>query len=232
MLRSLPAYLFCLFFFGASAQSQVITDTSHIKPRSFSADRINAYKADKTFQYVEETQGPKSDWTRFWDWIMEKLRHLLGIGTSGIGYFKIVIAVGILLIFVFIMWRLNRGALLARRNTEGAMAYKVGQEDIQGIGFDQEIQKAIQSKNFRMAVRLLYLQALKNLADRGLIVWRANKTNAAYLNEIIDQGQRQSFADLTHQFENNWYGAIPIGEREFTAVADRFESFKMELIQL
>jgi hypothetical protein len=102
-------------------------------------------------------------------------------------------------------------------------------EDIHAIDFDRAIQDAIDTRNFRMAVRLLYLQSLKNLADRGLINWQLNKTNIAYVHELDNHEFQQTFRDLTFQFEINWYGDVPIDENEFGSVRDQFNRFKRQL---
>jgi len=232
MQRFLSALVFSLLFVSAAAQQRIITDTAEIQPRAFSAERISRYKADKAFQYEKELEGPKSDWRRFWDWVREKLGKWLGIaGLNLFSYLLYAAAIVIMIICILNLAGLNRAGLFARNNTGSGIGFLVGEENIHEISFDEEIQKAILSKNFRLAVRLLYLQTLKGLAEKGFIKWQANKTNAAYLNELNGSPYRQSFGDLTLQFEINWYGALPIEEEEFAVVADRFQFFKRELSQ-
>jgi hypothetical protein len=231
MRHLISLLVFSLLFLSASAQQRLISDTSHLQRRAFSRARISRYKADPAFQYEKGFEGPKSDWRRFWDWVREKLGRWFGIEGTGLYYFLFAAVIGILLILIFNLRGLNRSGLLARYNPEGGFGYRAGEENIHEISFDEEIEKAIHSKNFRMAVRLLYLQTLMGLAGKGIIKWQTNKTNSAYLDELNGSVYRQSFGDLTLQFELNWYGGLAIGEKEFAALAYRFQSFKKELSQ-
>lgn len=107
--------------------------------------------------------------------------------------------------------------------------YSESLENIHEISFDQEIEKAMAQHNYKLAVRLLYLRSLKQLSDAGLIHWQTDKTNSAYLNEIADSAQRQSFSILTIQFEYVWYGDFPVDGRSFQNIYTLFQDFKKML---
>jgi len=226
------ALVFSFLIFSAAAQHHLVIDSSLVNPRSFSAESIRKFKSDKAFQYEKGLGGSKSDFRRFWDWVFEKLHLWFGLEGTGLSYFLLFALVVILLIFIFNLRSWNNAGLLIRKNKEAGLGYRVGEENIHEISFDEEINREVHSKNFRMAVRLLYLQALKALSEKGFIKWQVNKTNSAYLDELNSSPYRQLFLDLTLQFESNWYGALPIEEKEFTAVADRFQLFNRALSQV
>jgi hypothetical protein len=115
------------------------------------------------------------------------------------------------------------------KNNPSDLDYSLLEENLQNINFQQAIQDAVYEKNFRMAVRLLYLQSLKNLADHKLINWQINKSDEAYIQELNGNLLQQSFIDITLQFESNWYGGIPIDENEFRTVSERFINFNEKL---
>ena len=119
--------------------------------------------------------------------------------------------------------------LFGKENKEEALGYFVVEENIHAINFDAAIEKAIADKNFRFAVRLLYLQTLKNLAGIGLINWQVNKTNIAYVEELNGNIHQAGFRNLTRQFEKNWYGYLPIEESEFRQVMNHFNQFNQKL---
>jgi hypothetical protein len=221
--------LFSFLISDAAAQQRLVIDSGNIQSRSFSAESIRGYKSDNAFQYEKGLGGPKSDFRRFWDWLFEKLHFWFGMEGRGLSYFLLVAIVVILVICILNLRGLNRAGLLVRRNKDAGVSYGVGEENIHDINFDKEIEREVHAKNFRMAVRLLYLQALKSLSEKGFIKWQVNKTNAAYLNELNSGPYHQLFIDLTIQFENNWYGAVPIDEKEFVSVSNRFQFFKKDL---
>ena len=64
--------------------------------------------------------------------------------------------------------------------------------------------------NYRLALRLGYLQLLKLLSDQNLIRWQPDKTNHAYLAELPGEHLRAPFRELTRQFEYVWYGELPL----------------------
>ena len=119
--------------------------------------------------------------------------------------------------------------LFGKKNKEETLDYSVMEDNIHTINFEAAIEQAIADKNFRFAVRLLYLQTLKNLTHAGLINWQVNKTNVAYVEELNGNEYQQHFRRLTRQFENNWYGYLPIEEKEFGAVIDHFNQFNQKL---
>src|SRR5690606_20168955 len=54
-------------------------------------------------------------------------------------------------------------------------------EDIEAIDVETALERAIKEGNFRLAVRLYYLDLLKRLNETGVIVWKKDKTNRDYL---------------------------------------------------
>jgi hypothetical protein len=102
-------------------------------------------------------------------------------------------------------------------------------ENIHEINFDEAIENALLIKDYRLAVRLLYLRSLKQLSDSNLINWKLGKTNTAYLNEIADAEQRRQFSIVTRQFEYVWYGDFPVDGQSFQNINAIFQEFKNRL---
>lgn len=99
-------------------------------------------------------------------------------------------------------------------------------ENIHDIPYDTAIQQAIREKNYRLAVRLMYLQSLKLLSDRQLIEWNENKTNWQYVYELKDGNLRHAFRDITSVFEYVHYGQMQVPEEKFTVIQQVFHLFK------
>jgi hypothetical protein len=214
----------------AAEPAVVLYDTAEIHARSFSQKAMKAYAGDRQFQYERITEPPSSWLDRFWEWVgswFSKLGKVKGAD----GIFNIVIlilTVSIVVFFIIKLVGMNGSSLFGKSNTGSAIGYVSG-ENIHTIHFEDAIGYAIAEKNFRLAVRLLYLQSLKHLSDRGLIRWQIDKTNIAYVQELRDTGYQQHFGHLTFQFENNWYGDLPIGETEFSGVSEQFIQFNRQI---
>jgi hypothetical protein len=102
-------------------------------------------------------------------------------------------------------------------------------EDIFSLPFDQEIRKAEDAGNFRLATRLLYLQVLKLLADKNLINYQHERTNRQYIYELADSPLYRPFFGLTRNFEFIWYGKMDISADTFGLVKKEFQSFKQQV---
>ena len=214
------------------AQPGIVYDSAHLVQRSFEQGKLSEYKADKDFQYNRYKEPPASLWQRFWDWFWLKIAEMLSTKEGALTFKTVMISVALLVLgfFIYKLTGMSKAGLF-KRNTGDVSGYTVSDEDIHGINFEQAIEQAIQNNNYRLAVRMLYLQTLKTLADRHLINWQLNKTNIAYLQELQASTHQQAFSHLTWQFESNWYGDMPIDATEFGEVRNQFNQFNRQLIQ-
>jgi hypothetical protein len=234
-IRLLRAVLFVfsllLFSFASDAQEAIVSDSSRVEVRPFNNSSINDYKNDPDFSYDRVTGKGASAWDRFWRWFWYKVNSLFSSKGSGsaINAVLFILAAALLVYFVLKITGMSRVSLFGNKNTSGKLDYQVTEENIHVISFDEMIEKAIAAGDYRLAIRLLYLQILKKLTDRHLIDWRINKTNIAYVNELRDTQWHQEFSRLTYAFEKNWYGDLHIEEGEFAAVKKQFDQFKQHL---
>lgn len=213
------------------SQEQIANDSSSVTVRHFSSTIITGYKADPAFQYDRIIEPPKSVWDRFWEWFWQKIAQTIGSKQGGriFNTVLILLAAAILTFFIIKLTGMQNAGLFGKKNTGNALDYSIHDENIHTIDFDAAIHEAVEKRNFRFAVRLLYLQTLKYLTDQKLINWQLNKTNITYVQELNGTAYQQSFTDLTFQFENNWYGDLPIEESEFIQVKDHFYQFNRQL---
>jgi hypothetical protein len=218
---------------NTTAPLKLYKDTSNIQPRSFDANAIKHFKADKDFNYTDYAgAGETSWWENLWQWLWQHLFGWIGrtkYGGSIIEY--TLLAGGIILIIYVVSKSLGIDPIqLLRGNSRSInLAYSESTEDINAIDFDVEIEKAISQNNYRLAVRLLYLRCLKQLSDVQLIHWQIDKTNSAYINELADLSQKQTFSLITTQFEYVWYGNFMIDKQAFNNISLLFQDFKQQL---
>lgn len=102
-------------------------------------------------------------------------------------------------------------------------------EDIFEMDFEKAIQKSIDSKNFRVAVRLLYLRTLRDLSNRNLINYTHEKTNSDYLFQLSGTPHYKNFFRLTRNFDYTWYGQFALSQDSFAIIHNDFTSFKQQL---
>ena len=110
----------------------------------------------------------------------------------------------------FFLYR-KRPQLFGRGTQEG-IDYELEEDTIYGIDFDAEIAAALGRNDYREAVRLSYLKALRLLSETERIDWQLHKTPTQYITEYADA----DFQRLTVHFLRIRYG-------NFEATPDVYE---------
>jgi hypothetical protein len=72
----------------------------------------------------------------------------------------------------------------------------------------------------------MYLRALKDLSNAGLIHYAHERTNHEYLDELRDTPYYRDFFRLTRHFEFTWYGKFELPAEAFSVVRQGFEQFR------
>ncbi len=100
------------------------------------------------------------------------------------------------------------------------------QEDIFSIDYETELENAMQNKDFRLAVRLMYLHVLSLMAEREIIDYKIEKTNSVYLLQLYGTRYYKEFFLLTRHFEYIWYGKFDVSETGFGIIKAEYTSLK------
>lgn len=221
--------LCCVSWLCVSAYADSTThevDSAAVHVRQFDQASLDSYKARADFEY-EEQPVDVSWWQRFKQWVRYKLAELMSREGSYTLLKNIGIIAGIVALLYLVIKLLGMDAvgIFSRKSRTADLAVAEHTENIHGIDFAIELQKAIETGNYRLAVRLLYLDCLKKLSDSGLIQWQPAKTNAAYVAELNAGTVQTAFKRLTRQFEYIWYGDFGINRQHFTQLHEAFQQF-------
>jgi hypothetical protein len=237
-------YLLLLFVFGLflqlsakaapamSHRKDTITiqvDSSVIDVKKFDQTELTNYSEQSAFIYDQELIVGTSMWSRFWNRFWSEVSKVLKNPVTGpaIGYLLLIAATGGIIYGILKLGKFDF-QVLARRAGDMSVGYEEDEEDIHAINFEENIQNAVDQSNYRLAVRLLYLKALKNLNDEHLIIWQPEKTNQAYVGELKNEEQQSQFAVLTRKFEYIWYGAFPLEQESFQQIYRNFQQFNVK----
>lgn len=243
MQRRFYIFLFVMlanFCYGSgnkvAAPLQIKIDTTTVSVRHFDTLALNAYAKQPEFHYNETTENP-TWWTRFWRWFWNVIKKLFSsdspkknfkvdsIWLTVLKYTFIGLGIAALAFLIFKLIGIDMRNIFRRKVTTVPIPYSEFFEDINAISFDTEIENAVSKRNYRLAVRLLYLRSLKQLSDAGLIEWGMDKTNSDYIKELQDEGQRSAFKTLTRQFEYVWYGEFMIDGTLYNLINLSFQDF-------
>jgi len=102
-------------------------------------------------------------------------------------------------------------------------------EDIFAINYQKEIDKAVSIGNFRLAVRLHFLQLLKSMSERNIIRYQQDKTNFDYLMELHNTSYYDDFFRVTRNYEYSWYGQFAVSEDAYRQIELAFNSIKKKV---
>lgn len=205
----------------------LLYDSSNVSVRPFNE---SSYKKDQAFVYEELPMQTETWWDRMWRKFWKFIGALLST-KSGQRFFTWglpAIALLVLAFFIYKFMGASKSGFFGK-NGNTALAYNVDEENIHELDFKAAIDKAIASNNYRLAVRLLYLQTLKQLTDNGLIDWRINKTNATYVQELSGHQQQSAFMQLTNYFDRVWYGETTISYVQFADTQQSFIQFQQQI---
>lgn len=229
-MRILLLVILCFVGLQLTAQKTVYYDSSDVALRQFSTTSLDKIKKDPNFQYERLKEPPVSLWDRFWSWFWYKVYQIMSTRSGRTTFWSVSILIGIaVIVFVVLkVMKMNRAGLFGRAVTQG-LVYQTETEDIHSIPFADAIAQAINQQNYRLAIRLMYLQTLKQLTDKGFINWQINKTNYEYLRELQQHPQQQMFRELTYHFEYAWYGDLPVNQQAFQGIQNVFNQFNNKL---
>lgn len=175
--------------------------------REFDDTKLATYRTDDDYNYEAYKEVETGAFQRFINRIQNWFNQLMASGRTGqlINYALYFLGFLALVFFVVKLFGIESNAMF-KKGKNSAQSFEVSDEILDEMNFDEAIRKAEKSGQWRLAVRLIYLYALKNLADQELIIVKKGKTNHEYLYEIHDVGFKQNFSELSFMFDYTWYG--------------------------
>jgi hypothetical protein len=151
--------------------------------------------------------------------------------TQGLGSFLQVLAVifALCVIAYGIYWMMQapRNRTLARDGTEITLANL--DEYIHETDLERFLREALAASNWPLAVRLYFLQTIKQLSEKEAIKWSKEKTNRDYLREMRGHRLWEAFRDVTRQYERVWYGNQALTSEEFARLEPEFKALLGEI---
>lgn len=107
-------------------------------------------------------------------------------------------------------------------------------EQIRNIGYEEQIKRAEEQGNYRLATRLYYLWTLKKLIDNDLIQFHIKKTNKDYCQELFGKtvfGKTvyEDFSQCTQYYNYVWFGEFNIDNLMYTKIQSEFKTLLNQL---
>ncbi len=110
-------------------------------------------------------------------------------------------------------------------NNPGTINLREVEENLLESELDKLTRQAIESGNYALAIRLYFLQSIKDLSIKKAIRWKKDKTNRDYLREMKAHPLASNFRELSLVFDRVWYGQKPIDKAHFEVLQPQFQRF-------
>lgn len=213
-------------FYGYSKESR-----REIEIRKVPKERIQKYLNDSSFDYAFEYKEPVTLWDKvvffFRKYFLNPLRQHTPESVWQI--FKFGLMIFAASVVIYFLLKSNKTGFFAKKNpTNSTIPFYTG-ENIHEVNFDELVENAVSKGQYRVAVRYLYLSALKSLSDKELITWKAEKTNRDYNKELRSSAIAPQFKEITWLFDYSWYGQSGISEETYQIINSSFSNFNKAL---
>lgn len=179
------------------------------------------------FDYSDQANDRLSFWDRVSRWIEDFLAsinpHWNGDVVTVLYY--LFIGIGVILV-LYIIYRLIAGRTVRWQKKEIEKAqneWNFVEKNLLTLNLDSYIEKAIQEKQWNVAVRYLHLRNLQLLAIKQHIHWDYRKTNLDFLQEIKSEEIRKEFTKTNQLFNYIWFG-------NFQLTMELYQEFQRDFI--
>lgn len=201
-----------------------------VNVRTIDESRFEKYKNDPDFNY-RLNKKQSDDWiTKLKNWIQQQLGSLTTSKSFAVLFDYVYYALAVLALLIIIRGfiKADRSGIFFGKISRNNLKLTNIREDIDKLDFEELISSAIDSRQYKLAVRYLFLKSLKLLSDKKIIEVKNHKTNSQYLFEIKDKKIANSFKNAVRRFEWIWYGDFPVDDMIMKASKHEFNNlFKL-----
>ena len=176
--------------------------------------QLAVWQSDADYNYNRELIAPEVNIFEWLNrWFGEILQSIFGSQFAEDYSKTILISVAVLMLLLIGWFIYKKNPAIFIRSRKNALPYSVGEDTIYGVDFALKIASSLSRHDYREAIRLLYLQTLKQLSDEKRIDWQLYKTPTQYIYEV----RMPAFQRLTHHF-------LRVRNENFEATEELFQT--------
>ncbi len=155
---------------------------------------------------------------------------LFGGGGAIANLMQVLLFIGVIVLLGFIILKLlGADAFLLNPTKIKRQTSIVDLENIEDnlheSDLDPFIRQALNEKNYKLAIRLYYLNIIKELSQSRYIKWKRDKTNNDYIREMRQHSGYKNFREVTRIFERVWYGNFDLEKWDYDQIEQKFSTF-------
>lgn len=136
----------------------------------------------------------------------------------------IILTIVILIIYLFVKQMKYNDMQVKPITDENTYSLEEIEENLPETDLERYLRLALESEDYKAAVRIYYLAIIQGLSKENHMVWHREKTNYDYLMELTGNRFFTVFSKLTLTFEIVWYGDAEVTKQAYDALAPAFSS--------
>jgi hypothetical protein len=204
-----------------------VVDTSLLEHVKIQPLDIQPYLENEEFQYLKDPMEKKNN--TFWQSATLFLKDLFRDISFLLRAAPLIVQVllwGGVIILIFIAVTKTRVSKIFYVDKDLHLpGYDVNDPDREMADYDGMIKKEIASREYRNAVRLLFLKTVYELDKNNYIRYTKEKTNSDYRREISNPDMKTSYIMLSDIYNRVWYGLQELNEMKFQEFENKFDQF-------
>ncbi|MEQ9404034.1 MAG: DUF4129 domain-containing protein [Cyclobacteriaceae bacterium] len=225
MTKRSRRFLFFLFILISSFTS----GSNELTLRQFDDEAMTTYSESGAFSYMELRVRPPSIWQRLQWWFGNLLAKIFSNPNAPwlsdlIFYGLLFLVVGVA-IFYIVKLRYGGGIISNSRHFHSGNVPAI--DSVKTTDFDSLIEDSLKAKNFKLAIRYIYLKSLAFLAEKELVRLKDWKSPYDYEKELSTD-LIPVYRDLSQLFEYVWYGDFNAKEADFRKGSELLVKIKEE----
>lgn len=174
--------------------------------RQFDKKSLEEYKNDPEFDYSNEYAQSNSGLSLLLAYIFSKIAEFFdqpGLQWVGPSVFRVLLVAGIIIALILI-FKLRYNSAFGKYSSKYYNPV-VGYTEVIREDYQKLLDESFNNKEYKLAVRYLFLNTLQILENKKVIKITKWKTPYEYLKEIPEE-KKKVFKEIIDLFENSWYG--------------------------
>lgn len=217
--------LFCLLtgaVFGSAAAGE----------RQFSRQKLEQMQSERRYSYYLDDKAPEQH-QNFIEYLMNRLfariipSPVLEVIIRWLPYI-IIIAAAVLIALKIFGYNLSSPFRRQRKVQNTGFVFADSPPEAGGEALEAQWQEAMESHNYRLAIRLAYRIILGTLDQHQLIKWKPHKHIHSYLNELKGKPLYNDYQMAGKIFEYVWYGGFPASQQRCQQMQQLTERIKVK----
>ena len=217
--------LFLLFFSqNLFSQSNFMYDSSEVEIKMPEESKIIEYQNDKNFIYEENPDTPVTIMDKIRYWFLSLFMKFFS-NTGAAPYIRYVI-IGLVATYIIVkLFNTNIRNVFYNPKKRIKIEHELLDKDLNKLNLEKLLNDSVNNKEFRKAVRYLFLKTLKILIATDLINKRIDKTNNEFVLELKKTKLIKEFRELVSFYEHGWYGNFDITDKQFSLIYEKYDVF-------